>query len=205
METGLLISMILLWIIVFINVILTLALIRQANSGKRPGNPDEMGLKQGQIAPDFQAQDLSGNRVTLADYRQRNTAFVFISTRCEPCREALPQLKTLATQVSPDQVSLVLVSRDSLEETQHYADEQEIHLPILVAPHGESSFLKDYHISGTPSYSYIDEQGIVQSSGILGIPGGSWETLMNRWTAQQFQARKEAYPEKQNRIKSASH
>ena len=74
MDTILLVSSWLLWVIVLINFFLTLALIRRINM--KPGDHLESfeTLEIGQKAPDFVGESLTGEQVKLADYAGRALA-----------------------------------------------------------------------------------------------------------------------------------
>lgn len=177
MEMGLVIGLILLWIVVLFNLLLTLAIIRRLNLGSW-----QTGLRQGQIAPDFTAQTLSGESVTLQDYAGYPTAFVFISTRCSHCEKLLPELEALSPQAMRAGINLVLVSDNQREEIQDYARRNNIHLPVLIAPQSENPFFQNYQVKGTPFYCYIDQQSKVQSAGHPHITGGAWKVLADDWT-----------------------
>lgn len=176
MEMGLVIGLILVWIVVLFNLLLTLAIIRRLNLGSR-----QTGLRPGQMAPDFTAQTLSGETVTLQDYAGHPTAFVFISTRCRHCEKLLPELGALGPQAMRAGVNLVLVSDNQREEIQDYVSRNNIHLPVLIAPHSENPFFQNYQVKGTPSYCYIDQQGKVQSAGHPHMAGGEWKVLADDW------------------------
>ena len=119
--------------------------------------------------------------MTLQDYARYPTAFVFISTRCDPCEKLLPELETLGPLAMRVGVNLVLVSDNQLEETQDYARRNNVHLPVLVAPRNENPFFQSYQIQGTPSYCYIDAQSKVQSAGHPNMTGGEWKALSDDW------------------------
>jgi len=191
LQTWFILSSILSWIVILLNLVLTLALVRKVTFGS---NIQQGGLKRGQPAPDFQVQDLDGTNITLADYKHHKTVFVFISTQCGPCKQALPTLEKLGPQARQANENLVLVSRNSYEETSHLSKEMDLHLTVLLAPPDESSFFQDYNVTGTPSYCFIDEQGKVQSSGILNPKGLDWKAITNNWTAQSS-GRKEVLEE----------
>lgn len=182
METGLIISSILLWVVVLLNLLLTLALVRRLN---RASHPEQgIGLKAGELAPDFTAHTLSGETITRSAYAGRNVAFIFISTHCVPCHEILPRLEPLGPKASRVGTELVLVSGDEIEDTRTFAEELNISLPILIAPRKTNSFITDYQSTGTPSYCLIDGQGRVQSAGYPSLEWGAWKTLVDAWNQQ---------------------
>ena len=183
METGLIVSMVLLWIVTVFNLLLTLALVHRLHTGL-----PRSGLKAGQIAPDFTAQTLTGENVTLRDYAGHPTTLIFISTHCNPCRKLLPEVEALGPRVTQAGANLVLVSGDGREETQDYVREMDIHLPVLVAPRNESPFFQDYQIQSTPSYCTINQQGKVQSAGYPSISGGDWKAFSDGWTKKAILA-----------------
>jgi len=179
MEQGLVLSSVLLWILVLCNLVLTLALIRRANAGSLPRE----GLKEGQPAPDFTVETLSGQRVTLATYAQRTVALVFVEPTCGPCREALPSYEALGPKATQSGVDLVLVSMADAEQTRRFVNEFNIQLPVLFAPRESNSFMQDYKLSTTPSYCLIDQQGKVQATGFTNLKAGKWKALAESWEA----------------------
>lgn len=180
-ETVLLVSMGLLWVVVLFNLLLTLALVRRTSSAtqSRPQQPD--WLQPGEPAPDFTAETLDSEPVTLASYAGRAAVFVFISPSCEPCREYVPSYNALGPVARQAERELVLVSVASRTETREFVDEFGITLPVIVAPQAESSFMKDYKFVETPTYCAIDAQGAVQSSGLPFPDKGEWGLLTASW------------------------
>jgi peroxiredoxin len=169
--------------IVLLNLVLTLAIIRKLQapiSGNGPGYPDP--LKPGEPAPDFTAETLSGEKVTLASYSGHQTAFIFISPTCGPCRIAIPRYESLIPKARQFNTELVLVSIVDSNETKAFVEELDVSMPILVAPRTTNSFQVDYKLSSTPSYCLIDEYGKVKSSGYPSFEGaGAWKELVEPW------------------------
>ncbi|MDW8326619.1 MAG: TlpA disulfide reductase family protein [Anaerolineales bacterium] len=161
METLLLFSSLLLWVLVLLNLLLTLGLARRM----RAAFPRLETLKVGQRAPDFTARTLNGETVTLAAYARRPVAFVFVSPDCQPCREALPRLQELRSQAQQFGVELILVSDAAEDKTLSFVEGLADGLPVLVAPRERTSFLSDYKAMGTPSYCLLDAQGKVRAAG----------------------------------------
>lgn len=185
MEYALVISSALLWIIVLLNLLLTLALVRKMNART---SPREEGLKSGEAAPDFTAQTWQGEAVTLATYAGRSVVFIFISTFCAPCRTALPEYEALSCMAAKAGVDIVLVSGDGAAETQAFVADFDISLPVLVAPQSTNSFHQDYKSPGTPSFCMVNEQGVVQSSGATNLNWGEWKRLANTWRQKEVAA-----------------
>jgi peroxiredoxin len=183
MEQALVISSVALWVVVLLNLLLTLALVRRLNSGL-PANiskADEIGLKVGTPAPDFIAETLDGKAVTLANYAGRSVAFIFIAPDCGPCREALPGYEATGVKAERAGVELVLVSTANKEETRALAEEFQLHLQVLVAPPDNTSFMDDYKLRGTPSYTLIDREGNIQSAGRPSPQKPGWKALVEAW------------------------
>lgn len=186
MERILVVSMLSLWVLVLLNMLVTLALVRRMNSdGRMPhiANQSE-GIAPGEIAPDFKAETLSGEPLTLASFNGRTTAFLFIGTHCPPCREAIPSYEATRLEAMQAGVELVLVSVDDAAQSRTFADEIATSLPILIAPRESNSFMSDYKLSVTPSYCLIDPGGKVKSSGYPLIERGMWRGWMDSHDAR---------------------
>lgn len=162
MEPIWALSFILLWALVLLNLLLTLGLVRRMNAAF----PRRDLLKAGQPAPDFKAETLQGETVTLATYAGRSAAFVFISHDCQPCRAELPGLEALRPTAEQNAIALILVSDADAETTQKFVDEAHVNLPMLVAPRGSNPFFAHYKVRGTPSYCLIEPDGKVRAADV---------------------------------------
>lgn len=192
METLLLISLIMLWVVVLIILVLTLRVIRwvkalhdaQAVQQEHRVRPD---LVVGAPAPEFKARTLAGQPVRLDDYAGRAVAFLFVSPACGHCRLEMPVLNKLGSLAQKNaDVEFVLASSFGPVETQLWLDRMraedgvDVTLPMLVAPYGKSDFLEDYNPSGLwPGFCLLDDQGIVQAQG--SIPSVEWNKLRRTW------------------------
>lgn len=191
METALIVSSILLWVIVLCNIVLTLALVRRLNATPRHKSLSLEMPKAGQPAPDFHAQTGSGETVTLSTFAGHRVAFIFISTNCSPCRQLLPRLELFQPRAAQARVELLLVSAEQMDETQNFIERLHIGLPVLVAPRGTNPFFDDYKATLTPSYCLVDEQSIVRSAGLLNAEGGEWEAFIGSWATSDIPAASE--------------
>lgn len=184
METLLLISSLLLWLIVLGNLLLTLTVIRRINVGPSRERTSLGGLRVGETAPPFSARTLDGQTRTLADSAGRATALVFIAPGCEPCRTLLPLLEKVGPQAQQSAAELLLICDGGEEETRTLVDPFALRLPVLLASRKDNSFFHDYQVHGTPSYFLLDEQGQVQASGHPGSHDQLWQQLLETWTRQ---------------------
>lgn len=191
MEMALVVSSILLWVVVLCNLVLTLALVRRLNVTPRHKSLSLEMPEAGQPAPDFRAQTVSGETVTLSTFAGRKTAFIFISTNCAPCRQLLSRLELFKPRAAQTGVELVLVSADEMEETQVFVERLHVRLPVLVAPRNTNPLFDDYKATLTPSYCLVNEQGVVRSAGLLNAEGGEWEALIGSWTTSDIPAASE--------------
>jgi methylamine dehydrogenase accessory protein MauD len=187
LETVLIVSSVLLWVVVLLNILLTLALVRRVNASSGSLNAAgvaEIGPTIGEQAPAFSGQTLEGAPVTLESYtgRGRATMLLFISANCQPCRELLTTLGDLLPGAQQTGTDLILVSSDEREQARALLTEFHLDIPVLLAPRESNPFFADYNITGTPSYCMIDDDGTVQSTGHP-LPGlAAWKALTAAWT-----------------------
>lgn len=178
-------SVILLWIAVLLNLFLTLGIIRKLNglSLSQTESDTRERLPKGEPAPDFTAETLDGQQVSLATFAGRSVAFQFLSTHCNPCREILPELLELAVLAANAGVEFVLVMLDEAPQARAFVQEFQISLPVLVAPRADNDFAEKYKVHGTPNYCLIDGQGRVLSTGHPKLDEGF--DLANSWRRQK--------------------
>lgn len=186
MEAVLTISSIFLWLIVLFNLLLTLVLVRRANTHGNASGVDASGpgLSIGEQVPAFAAESLEGEIVTLESYTQRDraTALLFISAHCKPCHELIATLGELVPGARQTGVDLVLVSSSDREQTEALLDEFHLDIPTLIAVQSNNSFFSDYKITSTPSYYVIDEDGKILSAGHPMPTVSSWKAFKVTWT-----------------------
>ncbi|MCG8347121.1 MAG: TlpA family protein disulfide reductase [Chloroflexales bacterium] len=178
MEQILTIGMLLLTVAVFFNYILTFALIRRQNAASQ-ARRDLVGfLEVGQLAPDFTAETLNGETVTLASYAGRPVIFLFFQSGCEPCRNSLSAYELVQTRTRLLNIEMVLVSLENAIQTRGFFNEKRINLPIIIAPYEENSFKTDYRLPGTPSYCMVDGQGFVRSTNFADSQSNDWKKFV---------------------------
>lgn len=192
MEMLLLISLDILWGMILVNLILTLRVIRwmRATNMARISRQERVVRSEliiGALAPEFKARTLAGQPVRLDNYAGQAVAFIFVSPRCGHCRREMPMLIKLSPFAKKNaSIEMILVSNEDASETQIWLDTirtedgVDVTLPVLVAPHGKTDFVEDYHPSNVfPGFCLLDEQSIVQARGL--IHSAEWRKLKRTW------------------------
>lgn len=122
-------------------------------------------LKVGQNAPDFVAEDMGGQQVTLSNFRDHVTLFIFISPNCGPCRAVLPKLEGLKDSIINSNIDVVLVSDGEKSDLQIIIDEAKVFEPVIYDREG--TLQKKYKVPGTPFYCVVDKLGKVVETDFL--------------------------------------
>jgi peroxiredoxin len=127
-----------------------------------------MGASIGQRAPQFSLRTLSGDVVSLSDYRGRVVILDFWASWCVPCRATFPVLHALWQSEAERGVVLIGISLDrSRADASRYLEETGFEDTIaLWGSLGDASAVADrYGVGGIPHTLVIDRSGIVQFAG----------------------------------------
>jgi len=167
MDQILIISSVLLWIGLLFNFLLILGLTRRLS---KINLIEEETLKEGTVAPPFQAKSLDGISINQDFYEGKAVAFMFVGPGCQACIDFMPHLIEVIPYVKKSGVELVLVSEGSPEGMENYLAEYKLNLPALITQkEKDKNFMDNYKVNGTPSYCLVDAKGIVQGSGYPGL------------------------------------
>ena len=135
-----------------------------------------------QKAPDFTLRDLSGNTVSLKDYRGQTVLLDFWATWCVPCRKSMPELVKL--QKKYRNKGLVIFGL-SIDNPQHYDNQYllgfkkrlKINYRVLRA---DEKVIRDYlgaKPAGIPILFVIDREGRIADKVIGFSPGAAERSL----------------------------
>lgn len=121
----------------------------------------EEGNNSGQMAYEFEAEDMDGNLVKLSDYRGKKVFLNFWASWCPPCKVEMPHLKEFS--ITQDDVVVlgvnVTTSETDLANAQMFLDEFDVDYTNL---YGTQKMFNLYRVQSLPTSYIIDSQGMIQ-------------------------------------------
>jgi peroxiredoxin len=137
------------------------------------GGPKVIG--PGADAPDFVARTVSdsgeGATVGIAAYRGKPVLLNIWATWCAPCRDEMPRIQQLYSELGAEGLTVVAVSIDNPGMTTAIRDfKKEMGLTFEVV-HDESGRIRDnYQTAGVPETFLIDRTGVIRRR----LIGAAW-------------------------------
>jgi thiol-disulfide isomerase/thioredoxin len=145
-----------------------------------PPPPEEKveTAKAGQMAPDFTAIDIEGNKVAISDYRGKVVVLDFWASWCGPCMKAMPHLQDVATKYK-DQGVVVLGSstRDDRKNFEKWIKANGSKYPDIIWAHDPADKGPDrasralYGVKGIPTQFVIGRDGKIAAVTVGYLPG----------------------------------
>ncbi|MHB9144238.1 MAG: TlpA family protein disulfide reductase [Symbiobacteriia bacterium] len=118
--------------------------------------------EKGSLAPDFTVTDMAtGKPVKLSDLRGRPVYINFWATWCPWCKVEMPDIQKVYRARKND-VYVLLVDADSREtqdQIQKFARDNDLTLPQLFDPTGEVA--NNYLVRALPTSVFIDRRGVI--------------------------------------------
>ena len=132
------------------------------------------------IAPDFTLKELSGETVSLLQFRDKSNVLLhFGTTWCPPCSVQVPRLNELSSTYGANE--LVILSVDSGEPPQtvkNFARAARARYRILLD--GDNSVAAAYGVRFIPLNVLVDTQGRIVGSPSNAIPEAAIRELVGR-------------------------
>lgn len=123
----------------------------------------EIGIKKGNIAPDFELLSLDGEAVKLSDFAGKKVILNFWATWCPPCRAEMPHMEKFYEKYGKGAVVLA-VNLTHTEKKQSnvstFVEDFELSFPIVMDEEGDVTGM--YQVFAYPTSYMIDSQGIIQ-------------------------------------------
>lgn len=122
---------------------------------------DEVGIEEGQIAPDFELETVDGETTSLEDHRGTPVIVNFWATWCPPCRAEIPDLRELYEEKDVEILAVNLTDTESdRDDIEPFVDDFEMEFPVLLDE--SSKVAETYNIVAYPTSYMIDSEGHIQ-------------------------------------------
>ncbi|MFF2481246.1 TlpA disulfide reductase family protein [Paenibacillus sp. NPDC058071] len=139
----------------------------------------QIGLAQGNVAPDFELKTLDGEVVKLSDFRGKRVIVNMWATWCPPCRAEMPDMQKFYDTYKDDRVAVLAVnmteSEKSVGQVPSFLDEYGITFPVILDEKSEVANL--YQVRSLPTSYMIDSDGVIQQK-IIGPMNNEMMTKM---------------------------
>ncbi|WP_040981299.1 peroxiredoxin family protein [Oceanobacillus jeddahense] len=120
----------------------------------------EVGLEEGNIAPDFELQTLDGETAKLSDFRGEKVMINFWATWCPPCRAEMPDMEEFYQDKDIVILAVNLTETENdLQQVESFINEYKLTFPILLDE--EIKVAEQYMIQPIPTSYMIDSNGVV--------------------------------------------
>jgi peroxiredoxin len=123
----------------------------------------------GKPAPEFALEDLSGKKVSLADYKGKAVLVNFWATWCGPCKIETPWLVDLRNQYAAQGFEILGVSTDDIDrdDSKMFGTEkkeigdfvQRMHMPYPVLIEGDKLSKPYGGLDAMPTSFFVDRSG----------------------------------------------
>jgi thiol-disulfide isomerase/thioredoxin len=133
-----------------------------------------LGLKEGNLAPDFEFSSFEGERLRLSELRGRPVLLNFWATWCGPCRVELPEMQDLLRHHEAQNFAIVAINNgESFKSADRFLKKLDVHLTAF-GYDPEQDVAKRYGVQGLPTSYFIDSRGII----VKVVAGQLTKTLM---------------------------
>ncbi len=120
------------------------------------------GAQVGQLAPNFEGQDLDGNLVRLSDFQGSPVIVNFWATWCTSCRAEIPALQRVFEERQDEGLVVIGVNwgEGRVGAARSYMDDLDATFPVAMDPNGDIG--GRYRVRGLPVTVAIDRDGVIR-------------------------------------------
>ena len=142
-------------------------------------------IKKGDAAPPLKVVSMSGQKVTLDNYKGHVLILDFFATWCAPCRAAIPHFTGLYRTYNKKGLEILGMSadEDGDKEVRGFVAENKISYPVALAG---DEMMTEYGIRSLPTVYIINKKGVIAEKymGFNDDMARSMETLIKKLLAE---------------------
>jgi thiol-disulfide isomerase/thioredoxin len=123
-----------------------------------------VGLKPGDLAPDFEFSSLEGERLRLSDFRGRPVLVNFWATWCQPCRTEMPAIDEAMRRYAADNVAVLAMNKgESAMQAKDWLSDLGLEFTAFGYDPEEAVYDRYYDrgIAGLPISFFVDGRGVI--------------------------------------------
>lgn len=123
-----------------------------------------VGLKPGDLAPNFEFSSIDGKRLKLSDFRGRAVLVNFWATWCLPCRSEMPDIQAAQDKYSSDKVAVLAINQgESYNAIKGWVDDLHLHLTAFGYDPKNTVYNLYFNggVQGLPVSYFVDGQGVI--------------------------------------------
>lgn len=138
----------------------------------------EPAVALGRYAPDFELPDLTGQQVSLSQWRGQTLLVNFWASWCEPCREEMPLLQATYEAYGDDGLMVLGVNMgEEARRVAGFAEDLGLTFPTLVDEKTDVGTL--YRVRGAPTTYFIDREGVIRQRYVGPLSTEALETILS--------------------------
>lgn len=120
-----------------------------------------VGLRAGDVAPDFEFSAFDGQRMRLSDFRGRPVFLNFWASWCAPCRAEMPAMEVVLHEHEADGLVVLGVNNgERLASAERFLERLDVELTAY-AYDPAADIARRYSILGMPTSFFIDADGVI--------------------------------------------
>ena len=111
-------------------------------------------------APDFELENITGEKKHLADYQGKVVVLNFWATWCGPCKDEMPFFQEIYERYGSEITVLAVNNQETVDKVSPFVEELGLTYEILMDNDG--SVATQYQVIGFPTTYFIDPNGIIK-------------------------------------------
>lgn len=130
-----------------------------------PAEPAEIGIQQGNAAPDFELATLDGNTVKLSDFKGKKVILNFWATWCPPCKAEMPHMQNFYEENKDEGIEIVAVNLTNLDKGRNTIETfiEDYGLTFTIPLDEDGKIGETYQTFSIPTSYILDADGIIKS------------------------------------------